>query len=159
MKRSIARELAMHMVYTMGFASRTAQEVLEEHLNEEQFSCFALDEPLYEEFPDERQERYIRQVVEGVYTHFAELDDYIARYAIGWSFQRIPRVAASIMRVAMYEILYCDDVPNSAAINEAVELSKYYEDEELTKFINGILGSFVRGEQIPDPAKGDAAPE
>lgn len=50
------------------------------------------------------------------------------------------------MRVAMYEVLYCDDIPNSVAINEAVEIAKKYETPETVKFINGILGSFVRSE-------------
>jgi len=164
MKRTVAREIAVHMVFAMGFSGRTAEETLEHHLTEEQFTCFAPDETLeaqeeefaeerygiYLEFPNKKQEAYIRSVVTGVYDHFAELDSYISKYAIGWSFHRIPRVAAAIMRVAMYEILYRSDIPNSAAINDAVELSKSYEDEELTKFINGILGSFVRGEQIPE---------
>ena len=72
--------------------------------------------------------------------------------AVGWSFSRISLVASAIMRVAMYEILYMPDVPNAAAINDAVEISKNYEGEETVKFINGLLGSFVRGEHIPDPA-------
>jgi len=164
MKRTVARELAVHMVYTMGFAGRNAEETLAHHLTKEQFACFAPDEAqevleeefpeersgIYHEFPDKKQEEYIRSVVTGVFDHFAELDEYIARYAIGWNFHRIPRVAAAIMRVAMYEILYRNDIPNGATINDAVELSKSYEDEELTKFINGILGNFVRGEQIPE---------
>lgn len=80
------------------------------------------------------------------------MDGYIEKYAVGWKFSRIGRVASAIMRVAMYEILYMPDVPNAAAINDAVEIAKGYEDEETVKFINGILGSFVRGENIPDPA-------
>ena len=56
------------------------------------------------------------------------------------------------MRVAMYEILYTQDIPNGAAINEAVEIAKKYETPETVKFINGILGSFVR-QEIPDAAK------
>ena len=71
---------------------------------------------------------------------------YIARYARGWSFERIPLVASAIMRVAMFEVLYRSDIPNSVAINEAVEIAKKYETPETVKFINGILGSFVRGE-------------
>ena len=55
-------------------------------------------------------------------------------------------MASAIMRVAMYEIMYMPDVPNGAAVNEAVEIAKNYEDEETAKFINGILGSFVREE-------------
>ena len=61
------------------------------------------------------------------------------------------RVAVAIMRVAMYEVLYMQDIPNAAAINEAVELVKHYEELEVVSFVNGILGSFVRGENLPDP--------
>jgi len=57
----------------------------------------------------------------------------------------------AIMRVAMYEILYMQDIPNAAAINEAVELTKHYEEPEVVSFVNGILGSFVRSECPPDP--------
>ena len=66
--------------------------------------------------------------------------------AKGWRFSRIDRVAAAIMRVTMYEILYMPDVPNKVAINEAVEISKKYLDDDVVKFVNGILGSFVRAE-------------
>ena len=55
-------------------------------------------------------------------------------------------MASAIMRVAMFEILYMPDIPHGVAINEAVEIAKKYEAEEVTKFINGILGSFLRGE-------------
>ena len=80
------------------------------------------------------------------------MDGYISKYAIGWSFSRISRMAAAVMRVAMYEILYMPDIPPAAAINEAVELSKHYETQETASFINGILGAFVRGELPPERA-------
>ena len=63
----------------------------------------------------------------------------------------MPLVATAIMRVAMYEILYMQDIPNAAAINEAVELTKHYEEPEVVSFVNGILGSFVRNECPPEP--------
>ena len=85
-------------------------------------------------------------MVKGVLAHGAELDGYIEKYARGWKFSRIPLVASAIMRVAMYEVLYMPDVPNAAAINEAVEIAKKYETPETVKFINGILGSFSRQE-------------
>ena len=65
---------------------------------------------------------------------------------MGWKFERIPLVASAIMRVAMYEILYMPEIPNAAAINEALEIAKKYEDEKVVSFMNGILGSFVRQE-------------
>ena len=74
------------------------------------------------------------------------MDQYIERYAKGWRFERISLVASAIMRVAMYEILYMPDVPHGVAINEAVEIAKKYESPEVVRFINGILGSFLRGE-------------
>jgi N utilization substance protein B len=87
--------------------------------------------------------------------HAPELDAYIERYALGWKFARIPRTATAIMRICMYEILYMPDIPNRAAINEAVEIAKKYEEEKTVAFINGILGSFIRAE-FPETA---AAPE
>ena len=82
----------------------------------------------------------------GVAEHAAELDADIEKYAKGWRFERISLVASAIMRVAMYEMLYMADIPAGVAINEAVEIAKHYESPEVVKFINGILGSFARGE-------------
>ena len=70
----------------------------------------------------------------------------IEKYAQGWRFERISLVASAIMRVAMFEILYMPEIPNGAAINEAVELTKRYDEPETVKFVNGILGSFLREE-------------
>ena len=152
MTRTNAREIAVHFVFELSFSDLTADELLEEFFNRSYFAKLGEEEPLYAEFPNEKQREYICSLVRGVFEHGAELDGYIAKYSVGWKFSRIGRVAASIMRVAMYEILYMPDVPNAAAINAAVEIAKGYEEMETVKFINGILGSFVRGERIPDPA-------
>lgn len=109
------------------------------------------------QYPNEKQETYIKNLVRGAFAHGPELDDYISRYAVGWSFERIPRMAAAIMRTAMYEILYMPDIPNAAAINAAVELTKQYEPQEVAAFVNGILGSFVRAEFQDTPAKPEKA--
>ena len=95
--------------------------------------------------PD-KQIQYIREVVRGVAVHGPELDQYIAQHSKNWTFARIPRTAAAIMRVAMYEILYMPAIPKAAAINDAVEITKKYEDEKVVSFVNGILGAFVRTE-------------
>lgn len=151
MTRTAAREIAVHLTFELGFTGQTARELLEEALDPKVFALIGEEEPLYAEFPDESQRAYITRLVEGVYEHAPELDEYISKYAIGWKFSRLNRVAVAIMRVAMYEILYMQDIPNAAAINEALELVKHYEEPEVVSFINGILGSFVRGEHIPDP--------
>jgi len=146
MTRTVAREIAVHLVFELGFSDQNAKQLLEDALNRDMFELIGAEEPLYAEFPDEKQEQYIRALVEGTFAHGAELDSYIARHAVGWSFARIPRVAAAIMRVAMYEVLYMPDIPNAAAVNEAVEIAKHYEPAEVVSFINGILGTFVRTE-------------
>ena len=150
MTRTNAREIAVHFSFELGFSNETADELLEHMLTQPVFAQIGEEEPLYAEFPDARQRAYIRTLVKGVYDHCPELDEYISRYAIGWKYARIPRVAVSIMRVAMYEILYMQDIPNAAAINEAVQMAKHYLEPEVVSFVNGILGSFVRSECPPE---------
>ncbi len=146
MVRNTAREIAIHLSYELNFSGRTPEELLDQRLTAEAFAGLAEEEDLYREVPNAKQAEYIRRLVRGVGEHGAELDGYIEKYAKGWKFSRIPLVASAIMRVAMYEVLYMPDVPNAAAINEAVEIAKKYETPETVKFINGILGSFSRQE-------------
>ena len=146
MLRNTAREIAVHLAYELSFTALPVEELLESRLNAERFAELAGEDELYREAPDQLQRDYITRLVTGVAEHAAELDGYIAKYARGWKFSRIPLVASAIMRVAMYEILYMPEIPNGAAINEAVEIAKKYETPETVKFVNGILGSFVRQE-------------
>lgn len=146
MTRTVAREIAVHFAYELGFTPLSAVELLDDQLTRENFEILAKDEEIYKEFPEEEQLAYIRRVVAGVGEHGYELDQYIEKYAIGWRFERIPKVAAAIMRVAMFEVLYMQEIPNGAAVNSAVELAKKYEEPKVVSFLNGVLGSFVRGE-------------
>ena len=146
MTRDAAREVAVHLAYELSFTDTPVSELLEERLSKETFAGLADEDALYKDTPGAKQREYIRRVAEGVSAHAAELDADIERYAVGWKFSRIPLVASAIMRVAMYEILYMPDIPNAAAVNSAVEIAKKYETPETVRFINGILGSFVRQE-------------
>ena len=146
MVRNTAREIAVHLSYELSFTDKTVDELLEDRLTAERFADLAGEDTIYESAPEEKQKEYICRLVRGVAEHAYELDGYISKYSKGWSFSRIPLVASAIMRVAMYEILYMPDIPNGVAINEAVEIAKKYETPETVKFINGILGSFVRQE-------------
>ncbi len=146
MVRNTAREIAVHLAYELSFTDRTVEELTAERLTEEYFETLRGEDEIYAEAPEKDQAQYITEVVSGVAQHAPELDGFIEKYARGWKFERIPLVASAIMRVAMFEVLYRDDIPNSVAINEAVEIAKKYETPETVKFINGILGSFVRGE-------------
>ena len=157
MTRSHAREIAIHMIFSLSFGNMKAEDLLEQQLNRERFEELSADMPLYGMYPNEKQEQYIRNLVKGTFEHGYELDDYIARYAKGWNFARIPRMASAIMRTAMYEVLYMPEIPNAVAVNEAVEITKNYEAPEVVSFVNGILGTFVRTEFADTPAKPEKA--
>ena len=146
MVRNTAREIAIHLSYELSFTDKTVEALLDERLTSERFSSLAGEDILYQEAPNAKQADYIRHLVRGVDEHAAELDGYIEKYAKGWKFSRIPMMAVAIMRIAMYEVMYRQDIPTGVAINEAVEIAKKYETEETVRFINGILGSFVREE-------------
>ena len=90
---------------------------------------------------------FARELFDGVSSREQELDDVINKYSKGWKANRLPKVNLAILRLAIYEIKYLDDVPNSVAINEAVELAKKYSGEGDYSFINGVLGAVIKGEK------------
>ena len=144
MTRNTAREIAMHLAFELSFTDLPIGAFLDYYLSAEKFEELATECELYAEVPNVKQDEYIRRLVSGVAGHAAELDTYIEKYAKGWRFERISLVAAAIMRVAMYEIMYMPDIPHGAAINEAVELTRKYSSESSCSFINGVLGTISR---------------
>lgn len=89
---------------------------------------------------------YARSIALGVEEKKDNLDGLIEKYSKGWKVKRLPKVNLAILRLAAYEILFVDDVPESVAINESVELAKKYSGESDYSFINGVLGALVKGE-------------
>ena len=89
---------------------------------------------------------FTRELVEGVQEHRGELDAEIGRLARGWELGRIAALEKSIMRVALYEVRYRDDVPTEVAIDEAVALAHRYCGADAPGFVNGVLGSAARAE-------------
>lgn len=83
-------------------------------------------------------------VIEGIEANKETIDKYISDNAIGWSLDRLSRVDLCIMRVALYEMLYREDIPTGVSINEAVELAKRFGGEDSSAFINGLLGTVSR---------------
>ena len=83
-------------------------------------------------------------IVNGVLSHDEEITGIIAKYSTTRSVARISKVNLIIMKIAIYEIKYDDKVPGAAAINEAVELTRKCENEDVVSFVNGILGGFAR---------------
>lgn len=150
MTRTAAREIAVHLSFESGVNPMKAGELLDTVFDPDYYSTLAQEEEIYAEYPDDKQMDYIRRLTIGVSEHLAELDTYIEKYAKKWRVGRISRVAVAIMRISMFEILYMPEIPDAAAINEAVELTKKYEDKEVASFVNGILGSYVKGEKTGD---------
>jgi transcription antitermination protein NusB len=86
---------------------------------------------------------FARELVTGASEHLGEIDAIIRRVAVDWNLERMAGVDRSILRLALFEIAFRQDVPNAVAVNEAVELAKLYSTDESGKFVNGILGKVV----------------
>ena len=146
MTRSNARELALHLILDIDYTKDPPAQVLDTRMQKEYYATLQQENAVYEERPNQKQLDYIRFVTTGVQAHEQELQGYIETYAIGWKVTRISRLARAILELALFEILYVEDVPASVAANEATELTKKYESEETAAFVNGILGAFVRAQ-------------
>ena len=133
MDRTLAREVAMKRLYadSVGGADTIADTLEQSECTEEiAEKCRQFSEALYD----------------GTVSHLKEIDEAIVRNATGWSFERIAKVDLSILRLATYEILFVEKIPEGASINEAVELGKKYGGEKSAKFINGVLGAIARSD-------------
>lgn len=91
----------------------------------------------------ERDEAEVRDKVGSLLLHLSAIDEMIAAHAKGWQLNRIAKAELAILRLAVYEALYDDQVPVGVAVNEAVELAKQYGDDNGPVFVNGILGKIV----------------
>lgn len=83
---------------------------------------------------------YTRVLVQGVVEHQARIDELVSGYATDWTLERMPPVDRNILRVAVYELLWCDDIDMPVAISEAVELAKSLSTDDSPRFVNGLLG-------------------
>lgn len=127
LSRPEVREGAFLILYQMLFGT-TPEEI--DELNAEAF--------------DMAKNEQTDEIVRGVMEHDGELRDIIAKYSASRSVSRIAKVNMIILKIAVYEMKYCDRVPNAAAINEAVELAKKYSLKSDSGFVNGILNSYMR---------------
>ena len=153
MTRGNARELALNLIYGSALTGEEAEQVIATRLEKEYYAGLGRENDVYAERPSRAQLRYIDTVVAGGANREAELDAQIRKYAIGWDISRISRLARCILRLAIYETLYVEDVPAGVAVAEAVRIAKKYNDDDTGAFVNGILGSFVRGLPQVEEAK------
>ena len=153
MTRGNARELAVHLIYGRVFTGEEPEQVISTRLEKEYYAELGKENEVYSERPSRAQLRYIDSVVTGVANREEELDEQIQKYAIGWDISRISKLARCILRLAIYEIQYVEDVPAGVAISEAVRIAKKYNDDDTGAFVNGILGSFARSLAPVEEAK------
>ena len=149
MTRGNARELAVHLIYGRNFTGEEPQQVVSTRLNKEYYPLLSEENEVYAERPNRGQLVYIDKVVGGVANREEELNATIQKFSIGWDVTRISRLARSVMQLAIYEILYVDDVPTGAAVAEAVRIAKKYDGDDTGAFVNGILGAFARSLTAP----------
>lgn len=128
MTRKQAREEAFILVFEKEFNDNGIEDILEAAAEARDL------------VPDD----YINAVFRGVYEHLEELDSLISESSVGWNIKRISKTALCIMRLAIFEMKYLDDIPVSVSINEAVELCKKYATENDASFVNGILSTVAK---------------
>ena len=130
MGRKVARESTMKLLYQMD--------------SNEDFSQQAIDVFFENHELKSDEVEYLNQVTKGIKDNIEEIDSFIEQYSEGWKIKRIAKVDLSILRIALYEILYIEDMPPQVSINEAVEVAKEYGTDESSKYINGLLGTFMK---------------
>ncbi|MDY5558424.1 MAG: transcription antitermination factor NusB [Candidatus Heritagella sp.] len=128
MKRSEAREQAFQLVFEMGITGDSVDATID--------AAGMSRDLILDDFAE--------KLAKGVEQNREKIDEQISRYIRGWKFSRLSRVAVAALRLAVYEILYEDNIPDSVSINEAVELAKKYGSVEDAPFVNGVLASVVK---------------
>lgn len=144
MTRANARELAVHLIYAREFTGEEPEQTIATRLDKAYYQQLSAENEVYAERPSRIQSVYIDTVVAGVANRAEELNEHIQKYSIGWDVSRISRLTRAIMQLALFEILYIEDVPTGVAISEAVRIAKMYDGDDTGAFVNGILGSFAR---------------
>lgn len=142
MSRKVARELGLKILYQLDFEVENKDEQIEIFLNTIKEDKIHDDKPIKD--INETDLEYIKSISEGTVGNLNTIDNKISELSVDWPISRIAKVDLAILRLALYEILYRDDIPNEVSINEAVELAKKYSTPDSGSFINGILGKVVR---------------
>ncbi len=150
-KRTRSREFALQILYQMDMSDASMVDAFADFWKDK--SDLGLNEPEKDVIETDKKDPevhgYTEKIVKGVLDGLEKIDPMIERYAENWSMERMAYVDRNILRLAAYEILYCDDIPVKVAINEAVELAKRYGESDSSKFVNGILDHIAKTE-CPD---------
>lgn len=144
MSRTTARAAAMQMIFEKLSGGQGGEETLKMVYDELREDGLPWVETIGRKEPDEEDRGYITTALEGVLAHLEEIDELIGKTAKGWTVDRMSLVDLTILRLAVWEILYLDEVPGSVSIAEAMELTERFSDPEDKAFVNGILGTVLR---------------
>ncbi len=130
MGRRASRDSAMKLLYQLAIKKEYNMEAVEALLDETTNG--------------KTDKEYIESVTRGVIDSISHIDLYIERHLKRWKLERICKVDLSILRLAVFEILFMEDIPESVSINEAIELAKKYSSDESASYINGVLSSILK---------------
>lgn len=148
MKRRQARELMIQALYQIDMVKCTWQEALQHLLEdsaeeEDAAHQHASQQELLESL-DDKSKAFLEQVLSGIMAHQDQIDQVIKESLKNWSFDRLALVDRAILRLAVYELKFGEELPQQVAINEAVELAKAYGSDQSRKFVNGVLSNVVK---------------
>ena len=132
MKRQRSREIAMELLFSMELSKNSYEETMETFMENYEMDLNTLDT------------NYIKSVVLKVTSNLEAIDEKIVAALVNWKLERISKVNLTILRLAVGEMMFVEDVPGRVAINEAVELTKKYSDDKSTSFINGVLDKVLK---------------
>ena len=132
MTRKEARDQAFVLIFEKGINNESVEDILEAAKECRNFL--------------EDEDGYTLKVFTGVFERREEIDSVISKNLTGWTINRISKISLAVLRLAIFEIMYMDDIPDAVSVDEAVELCKTYSTQEDAAFVNGVLGGFMRGE-------------
>ena len=137
----------MQVLYGMDLQDRNVSDILQIF-----WSILENHEDLGKQLPrDEGARRFALQLVQGTWENIEHIDVIIRKYSEHWSVGRMSRVDRSILRMAVYELLFCEDIPPKVSLNEAIDLGKIYGSENSGAFINGILDALYLDKLLKKP--------
>lgn len=141
MKRRLAREIVVQSLYQLEMNEETTAEdavtmITDEVKGENEIEANEADVS--------RIDEHVRELVQQISEKKAVIDDMLQDYLTGWQVDRLSRVDRQILRLACFELVYRNDVPPKAVINEAIELAKHFGTDESGKFVNGVLGRLLQ---------------
>jgi transcription antitermination factor NusB len=136
-KRTRARELALQILYQADIRKESIEELLDDLWQRDEYSKQDIDGSI---------KVFTTSLTDGTLKNLKRIDKAISTYAENWQLERMAVIDRNIMRMAVYELFFLDDIPPKVSINEAVDLAKKYGDVESGKFVNGILDKINKKE-------------